>query len=686
MPGQNGTHRLRVGIDVGGTFTDIVAVDEQGALFYAKVPSTPADQSVGVVAAIERLLDSLGLEASAIQRIAHGTTVATNTLLEGRGARTALLTTKGFRDILHIGRQARPDLYDLKAKHPTPLVPRRYRRGVTERTRHTGQVEVPLNVEEVREILAEWLAEGIESIAISFLHSYANPENERQAASIIRQEAPSLPLSVSSEILPEFREFERTSTTVLNAYVRPVTERYLQRLSQRLETVVPGVGFTVMQSSGGMMGSTQAAERSVHTLLSGPASGVLAASYLAEKTGYRDCITADIGGTSFDVSIVADSKPSMRTEGVIGNYPVKIPHIDIHTIGAGGGSIAWIDKGGALRIGPRSAGADPGPICYGKGGTEPTVTDAHAVLGRFGGKNLLEGRIVLDVDNARRAIEEKIAKPLGMSVTEAAEGMLRVANASMVRAIRVMTVERGLDPRRFALVAYGGAGPLHAADLARQLGVSRVIVPLAPGNFSAFGLLVAPIRYDSVATHRVAFAEMAPETIESIYQRLEEEVRGRLAQEGFDAANCRLERQADVRYIGQAFELTVDVPAGPFGQESQDALAQGFHALHESLYGFSKPSDPLELINLRVSGLGYFPPVDLRYESEKDEPEPVAVEDVCFDNEWRSTPIYAREGLPVGAALMGPAIIKEAGATTVVPPSCRARVDELGNIIIELTE
>lgn len=430
--------KLKLGVDVGGTFTDVVGINEDGKVYFAKTPSTPEDQSIGVLNGIRALLEELGVAPDCVTGVAHGTTVATNTLLERNGAVTALITTKGFRDVLDIGRQSRPELYDLHARKPASLIPRYLRREADERMDYTGTVLVQLDMEELKKTIHELMEEGAESIAICFLHSYANDENEKKALEVIREIAPDFPVSVSSEILPEFREFERMNTTVMNAYVQPRMQKYVSQLRRRLDENGINSPLTIMQSSGGMMTDQIAAQKSVNTLLSGPAGGVLAAEFLSKITDYHNIITGDLGGTSFDVGIVQNGSIGITGEGVIEGFPVKFPHIDITTIGAGGGSIAWLDAGGALRVGPRSAGAVPGPVCYSKGGTEPTVTDAHAVLGRVGEK-LLGGKMHLDVAAARKAIEEKLAVKLNMTVEEVAEGILRVANSNMVRAIRVNT-------------------------------------------------------------------------------------------------------------------------------------------------------------------------------------------------------------------------------------------------------
>jgi N-methylhydantoinase A len=675
---------VRVGVDVGGTFTDAVAV--WGArIAYAKVPSTPRDQAAGVMEALGALLAQLRARPDDVEVVVHGTTVATNTLLERRGARVGLLTTLGFRDVLHIGRQSRPALYDLYVRRPAPLVPRRFRCEVRERTLCTGEVETPIDPAEVERLACALSAAGIESIAICFLHAYAGAGNERHAAAVVRAAAPGIPVSASSEILPEMREFERMNTTVLNAYVQPAVGRYVERLAGRLREAGVGAPLHVMRSNGGVARAPQAAVQAVHTLLSGPAGGVLGAAFLAETTGLAHLITADVGGTSFDVSIVEGGRPAVATEGAIEGYPIKFPHLDIHTIGAGGGSIAWLDRAGALRVGPESAGADPGPICYGRGGARPTVTDAHAVLGRLG--TLLAGEMPLDVEAGRRGLAERIGEPLGLTAEAAADGVLRVANAAMTRAIRVVTVERGVDPRGFTLVAFGGAGPLHAADLARSLGIGQVLVPVAPGNFSALGLLAAPVREDRVRAFRGRADTVDAAALAAAFGALEQDARASLCGAGFAAARIRCERSADLRYVGQAYELTVPVPAGPLGTEAWRRVPAAYHQAHARAYGFAKPGDPVEIVNVR---LGAF--VEMarpRWQAQEARPgraapAPAARRAVWFAGRWEACAVFRRRDLRTGDRCAGPAIIEEHGATTVLAPQDAVAVDAWGNLRIQV--
>jgi len=678
--------KLRIGVDVGGTFTDVVGMDDKGIIRFAKTPSTPHNQSEGVIDGIRKILAIFGANAEDVTQIVHGTTVATNALLERAGAPTALITTKGFRDVLHIGRQDRPSLYDLTAERPEPLVPRRFRREINERISFSGKIEEPLNEEELRTVVRELMEEGIQAIAVCFLHSYANPVHEQIAARVIGEVAADMKVSVSHEILAEFREFERVSTTVINAYVHGAMDRYLRSLTAKLREENIFAPLMVMQSNGGMMSAQAAAARAVNTLLSGPAGGVLASTFLSEQAGGRNYITADVGGTSFDVAVVENGEPSLRTEGMAEGYSIKFPHIDIHTIGAGGGSIAWIDAGGGLRVGPRSAGARPGPICYSRGGTEPTVCDAFAVLGWLGESSLLGGAMSLDIASARQAIEEKIAKPLGLTIEEAAEGILRVAKAAMCRAIRLITVERGQDPRRFTLLPYGGAGPLHASDVAHELGMASITVPVAPGNFSAFGVLAAPVLCDEVATFRTVInnsLDLADLT--SRFDVLEGRVMERLLSEGCAKEEIVWERKADIRYRGQAYELTVPIELNALDAGAIAKTVTAFHKLHERLYGFCRPESLLEVVNLRVVGKvpsprGGFGTPDAR---ETKENALLGTRQLYLRGEWFSASVYWRDALLPNQVVPGPAVIEENGSTFILFPEDTLIVQPSG--VLEVT-
>ena len=491
----------RLGVDVGGTFTDLALYDaDTNRLEFAKTPSTPDNQAVGVAAGIAELARRYGVMPEQVDFFIHGTTVATNTLLERKGAVTALVVTAGFRDVLQIGRQERPSLYDWRIRRPEPLAPRRLRFEVAERVVHTGEVLTPLTGAEIDRVVARLAAADVDAIAVCLLHSYANPAHERALGEALRRSLPGVTVALSHEVLPEFKEYERMSTTAINAYVSPVMERYLRRLEHTISDAGLKSELYIMQSNGGTMGVETAIERPVHTIMSGPAAGVIGAAAIARQAGHANAISIDMGGTSFDVSLCYQGEVRQTQESEIERLPIRVPMVDVHTLGAGGGSIAWIDAGGALRVGPSSAGAVPGPACYGSGGTQATVTDANVVLGRLGESGLLGGAMPLDAALARMAVRERIADPLGIGVEEAAEGIVQVVNASMVKGIRVVSVSKGYDPREFCLVAFGGAGPLHASELAEEMDIPRVLVPVAPGVTSALGLLVADLRHDFART------------------------------------------------------------------------------------------------------------------------------------------------------------------------------------------
>jgi N-methylhydantoinase A len=674
---------LQVGVDVGGTFTDVVAVDDNGEIHYAKTPSTPDDSSIGVVNGIQKLLQELKMSPESVISLIHGTTIATNALLERTGAFTGLITTKGFRDVLHIGRQNRASLYDITAQRFIPLVPRRYRLEVSERTLSNGEIRQALNEQEMSVVVRKLLAEGIESLAICFLNSYANPANEQKALEICKKVAPDLSVSISSEIQSEIREFERTNTTVLNAYVQPVMKHYISRLTRRLVEAGIRSPLMIMKSSGGTITAIQAVERPVHTLLSGPAAAVLAGMFLSRVTGDRNLITADLGGTSFDAAIVRNGKPEVTYEGEITGLPIRIPQININTIGAGGGSICWVDSGGALQVGPRSSGAKPGPICYAKGGLEPTVTDAHAVLNRV--KFLLgKEHLVLNSGAAKKIIAERLAKPLGLSVEETAEGILRIVNESMARAIRVLTVQRGIDIRNFTLVAAGGAGAMHGAELARAVGIKQVLVPISPGNFSAFGLIIAPLRYEEVRTYQVKLRDLDLARVVALFAAMKKIIAVQL-QENEYLPKMRYLRYADVRYCGQAYEITVPVPEQIQEKESWNEVVNSFQKMHEQFYGFQKPNEPIEVVNLRLTVIGDRKEPELKAMKMKpNKPEVKEWRRVYFNGAWIASPIYQRELLTPGDNFAGPAIIEEMSSTTVLPPDAGASVDEWGNIRITL--
>ncbi|MBE3558739.1 MAG: hydantoinase/oxoprolinase family protein [Ktedonobacteraceae bacterium] len=665
---------LLIGIDTGGTFTDMVLLQD-GQLRVHKVLSTPDDPS----RAIMEGLTQLGV-AEHLSVLVHGSTVATNAVLERKGVPTALITTAGFRDVLEIGRQTRPKLYDLRVQKVPPLVPRSLRLEIVERLNERGEVMTPLDEDSLKSAMAALHAAGVEAVAISLLFSFANPAHERVVAERVR--AAGFYASVSSEVLPEFREYERTSTVVLNAYVGPLIDRYLARL----ETELPRqTALRIMQSNGGSISSKMARREAARTLLSGPAAGVVGAAFVAEASGFDHTITIDIGGTSTDVALISNGVITETTNGKIGGYPTKLPMIDIHTVGAGGGSIAWFDAGGALRVGPVSAGASPGPAAYGLGGTEATVTDANVVLGRLIPEAFLGGTMSLDTERARRAVEA-IATRLGTSPEEAALGIIRVVNANMEAAIRVISVERGSDPRHFALVAFGGAGPLHACELAAALRIPRVLVPTVPGVLSALGMLVADTLKDYVRTVMVPAEHAQDELIATVLAQLEEQGRRDLLQEGIAAEKIITEYYLDLRYVGQSYELVI-----PFKGDIARAVAD-FHAAHEKRFGYNDPNERVQVVNARLKAraLADKPALErkeITREAREASATPIYRRTVYFAGAGGAVPyeapIYERKTLVPGAVLSGPAVVIQYDTTTVLPPGWWAQVDSVGNLVIE---
>ncbi|GAB3671257.1 hydantoinase/oxoprolinase family protein [Halopiger thermotolerans] len=662
----------RIGVDVGGTFTDVaLSVDDR--LVTAKVPTTDP-QHVGVLEGIEKACDDAGIDPAAIDGFAHAMTVSVNALLERGGARTALVTTEGFRDVLEIGRQDRPDLYDLEAEKPAPLVDRDLRFEVDERTTAEG-VERPVDEDEVRDLAATLRERDVEAVAVCLLHAYADPENETVVAETLREEL-EVPVSASHEVLAEFREFERTSTTAVDAYVRPAIDRYVGRLvDQASDAGIPTP--RIMQANGGIADPETVREHAVTTTLSGPAAGVVGAAATVDDEDVAGLVTFDMGGTSSDVSLVRDGRAERTTDAEIDGLPIRTPMVDVNTVGAGGGSIAWVDAGGALRVGPESAGAEPGPACYGRGGTEPTVTDANVVLGYIGPETALGGEMTLDVEAAREALE-RLADEAGLDgPLEAARGVYRVANATMTRTIRSVTVERGHDPREFALVAFGGAGPMHAAALADSLSVDRVVVPRPGGVLSAFGLLAADESYDAVRTVGVDLEAAESDDLETVYDDLVADV---LA-DASDPDAARIERAADCRYAGQSFELTVPVDE----RFDARAVAERFHEAHERAYGYAM-DESIEVVNLRATATIPGDEPTIRHEGAGD--AVVGTREAHFpgaETGARETTVYERDRLAPGATVDGPAILEQAESTTVVPPAWSGDVLADGTLVLTKT-
>jgi N-methylhydantoinase A len=681
---------VRLAIDIGGTFTDATLIDEEtGGVAIAKVLTTPSDPSEGFMQAVERALADGGVQAAQVSFVVHATTVATNAIIEGTIARSGFVTTDGFRDLLEIARQVRPTLYDTQFEKAAPLVPRDRAVVVRERLGPAGEVLLALDDDSVREAAAILRREEVESVAVCLLHSYVNPEHEQRVGAILAEELPGVPISLSAEVAPEFREYLRASTTVINAVIRPVVERYLERIESRLAHAGIAAKLLVMQSSGGVFGSAAAAAKPVFMVESGPAAGVIAAAYLGETLGRPDILSFDMGGTTAKVGLIQGGRPSVTKDYNVGGragagigglslsgYPVRTPVVDLVEIGAGGGSIAWVDSGGLLRVGPRSAGADPGPVCYRRGGTEPTVTDANVVLGRLNPGYFLGGEMGLDVEGARNAIEERCAKPLGLDVTKAAYGIVEIANAAMVNALHLISVQRGYDPRDFVLVGFGGAGPVHANAIARDAEMPTLLIPRSPGLFSATGLLTTDLKRDAAVTIMRRLDEVDDAEVESVFAELERAGREELRREGLADDRIEFVRQIDLRYVGQSYELTI--PAG-------DALLERFHAEHDRVYGFAAPAEPVELVSLRVASVGRIDKPPARTLEAGAAPQPKEHRDVYFaeTDGYADCPIYDRYALPAGARLTGPAVIEEFDSTTVVHPGFAVTVDETGNLIIE---
>ena len=650
---------MRIGVDVGGTFTDVVGVVD-GRVVTAKVPSTP-EQSEGVLAGIERL----NVDSSEIATFAHGTTVATNALLERKGSRTALITTDGFRDIVEIGRQNRPSLYDLTANRPPPLVERDLRFTVAERTGPHGVIE-PLDADSLENALQQLEQARPESVAVCLLFGYLHPEHELEVAAAVQERFPRLHVSVSHEVLAEFREYERFSTTVADAYLGPLLANYLENLARRCDRMrVPQP--VVMQSSGGVMDLERATSSAAACVLSGPAAGVVGASHVAGLSGFGDVLTFDMGGTSTDVAPVVDGRAERTAEGAIAGVPIRLPMVDVHTVGAGGGSIAWIDDGGALRAGPQSAGATPGPACYGRGGTEPTVSDANLVLGYLAEGANLGGEITLDRELSLRALES-IAERLGLDSVEAAQGIVRVANAEMVRALRVISVERGLDPREFSLIAFGGAGPLHVCALAEELDMPTVLIPQAGGVLSALGLALSEMRADYVQPLLRPTDALDATRLDEAFESMGVRAGNELGPE------ASLERAADLRYVGQSFELTV--PAGDPG-----VMAVAFHQAHERRFGYRMEEEPVETVGVRLTATM---PIELPDLSDSSPAVKVTDETrpANFDGEWTEAPVHQRKLMGPNSAVDGPCIVEFAEATALVRPGWSGVVDGTGTLVL----
>ncbi|KAF0104155.1 MAG: N-methylhydantoinase A [Rhodospirillaceae bacterium] len=695
------TVTYRVGVDIGGTFTDIVLLGSDGTIHTKKISSSVGNYAQAIVDGLSEVFRETGLDGGAIEEIRHGTTVASNAILEHKGARVGLITTKGFRDVLEIRTLRMPKLYDLGWTKPEPLVERYLRRVVDERVDHAGRIDRALDPADAERAVDALLAERVEAIAICLLNSFANPAHELMLRDLVAAKAPHLPLSVSCEVLPEIKEYERTSTTVINAYVMPIVATYLHALRRGLDGAGIPARLLLMQSNGGLTTDTAAAERPMNIIESGPAGGVVGAQALARAKKLEKIITFDMGGTTAKASMVEDGEVARAQEYAVGagimigsrlltgaGYTLKVPAIDLAEVGAGGGSHVWIDPGGALQAGPESAGAFPGPVCYDKGGEVPTITDANVLLGYINPGHLVGGAVKLNADKARAVFEETIARPLAMTVERAAYGAHLIAASNMIRAIKAVSTERGRDPREFSLFAFGGNGPLFAAGMAAALGIARVIVPPSAGLFSSFGLLYADVEHHYARTFRRLLRQADLGEIDRAWTTMAEQADGQLAAEGFTGAGARLKRSAALHYKGQSYELTVPVPDGPIDARMVTHLEEAFGQEHERTYGHrAGPDEPVELVAIQLVGAGLREgssvPRNVRPSRVEVKGQQTSRRAWFGDKHgWRDTPVVSRADL--ADAMNGPLIIDEYDTTCVVPPGARAERDGAGNIVITL--
>ena len=681
--------RYRATVDTGGTFSDFVYLNEEtGEISITKVPSTPDDPSRAILVGIEALLAG-GVAAADIGYFCHGTTVGTNALLEGKGAETGLLVTEGFRGIYPVGEQARPygtAIFDVMYDKPAMLVPLRLTGEVKERIDFRGRVLRPLDTTALRETVRELKTQHIELIAVCLLFSFLHPEHEARVREIILEEMPDCSISLSSEVLPQIREYYRLSTTVINAYLQPILARYVAQLDRRLASA--GIATRqkyIMQSNGGMATFAAASRRAVTTVLSGPAGGVTAGVLAARTSGFPNIITFDMGGTSCDVALIKDGQALLSGRGKIDGRDLAVPMLDINTVSAGGGTIAAVDRFGVLQVGPHSAGAVPGPACYGRGGAAPTITDCNLLLGYLGEDNFLGGRMRLDTAKAHAAIESKVARPLGLGVAQAADGIVRIIDVKMEEAIKAISTMRGHDLRDFMLLAFGGAGPVHASRIARDLGMAGVIVPLYPGVFSAIGLLMSDVKHDYIQSKMTPLSDVTPQDVNGMFERLAAQALEELHRDGFGSDHSRIERALDMRYAGQGYEIAVPCPERPLQASDLKALRTTFDQQHKAMFGHMAPEEPVEIVSYRVRGVGLVPPVAM----PRFQPAGATLGDalrekrsVRFDGLDMDCPVYQRERIDVGLTLTGPAILDQFDCTTVICPGQTARVDEWKNLIV----
>jgi N-methylhydantoinase A len=676
--------RYRVTVDTGGTFSDFVYLNEAtGEVTISKVPSTPDDPSRAILAGVETLI-AQGVKPSDISYFCHGTTVGTNALLEGKGVKTALLVTDGFRGIYPVGEQARPygaALFDVMFDKPAVLVPQSLTGEVKERVDFRGNVLQALDEAALRETVRTLKVQQIESLAVCLLFSFLHPQHEARVREIVLDEMPDVSVSLSSDIVPQIREYYRLSTTVINAYLQPILARYIAQLDRRLNAA----GLTtrqkyIMQSNGGMATFAAAARKAVTTVLSGPAGGVTAGSYACRMTGLQNIITFDMGGTSCDVALIKDGQPSVASRGKIEGRDLAVPMMDINTVSAGGGTIARVDRFGVLQVGPDSAGAMPGPACYGRGGEMPTITDCNLVMGHLSAENFLGGRMRLDAEKAWRAVESKIAQPLGLGVEEAAEGIVRIIDVKMEEAIKAISTMRGHDLRDFVLLAFGGAGPVHAGRMARDLGMAGMIVPLYPGVYSAIGLIMSDVKHDYIQSRMTPIHELTPDDVNAMFGRLEAMAADELREDGFAPGSVAIQRALDMRYAGQGYEITM-----PCGDTDLGALRRAFDDQHKLMFGHNAPEEPVEIVSYRVRGVGNVPPVEMPRFKRTGATLKDALRETRharFDGQAIECPVYQRDKLDVGLTVPGPAILDQFDCTTVICPDQMARVDEWKNLVV----
>jgi N-methylhydantoinase A len=695
-----GSNRFRVGVDIGGTFTDIVLLGQDGTIHTKKISSSTDDYAAAIVNGLAEVFAETGLTGADIHEIRHGTTVASNAILEGKGAKVGLITTAGFRDVLELRTLRMPRLYDMAWEKPPPLVERYLRRTVKERVKASGAIELDLDLSDARSQVKALVAEGVEAIAVCLINSFANPTHELMIKQVIEDEAPGLIYCISYSVLPEIKEYARTSTTVINAYVMPIVATYLKALRAGLNKTGVPAPLLLMQSNGGLTTDAAAAERPINIIESGPAGGVVGGQAIAQTKNLDKIITFDMGGTTAKASMVEDGNVMRAQEYAVGagimigsrllsgaGYTLKVPAIDLAEVGAGGGSLVQVDGGGALQVGPESAGAVPGPVCYAKGGETPTVTDANVVLGYINPKHLVGGALQLDADKARSAFLEKIAQPLGLTVEQAAHGAFRIAASNMIRAIRAVSSERGRDPREFSLFPFGGNGPLFACEMATALGMKRIVVPPAPGLFSSFGLLYADLEHHYSRTMRRVTQDADPQEIEAALSELETQAREQLTADGLGGDQIKIRRSAALHYKGQSFDLVVPAPDGPIDQAYLADLAESFASEHERMYGHrAGPEEPVELVSIQVLGIGLRSGTGVpeRVVSSRPEPAIGPPRQVYFGQDigWIETPVVRRSDLVSEAR--GPLIVEEYDATCVIIPGATAVLDAGGNIVITL--